>query len=106
MNGSEGTLAYRLGDPHRLQMGRPGGVLEPVDIPPEFLKVPGSPRDARVGDPLQTFRYDQAFEFISGIREGRPCRPSFRDGVRAQAVMDAIVESARQDRGVAVRADL
>jgi predicted dehydrogenase len=106
VNGSEGTLAYRLGDPHRLQMGRPGALLEPVDIPAEFLKVPGSPRDAMVGDPLQTFRYDQAFEFISAIREGRPCRPSFKDGVRAQAVMDAIVESARTDRGVAVRADL
>jgi len=106
VNGSEGTLAYRLGDPHRLQMGRPGGLLEPVAIPTEFLKVPGSPRDATAGDPLQGFRYDQAFEFITAIREGRPCQPSFKDGVQVQAVMDAIVESARTERSVAVRTDL
>jgi predicted dehydrogenase len=106
VNGIEGSLAYRLGDPHRLQMGRQGGALEPVDVPEEFLKLEGSPRDVKSGDPLQGFRYDQSFEFISAIRQGRPCSPSFKDGVLAQAVMDAIIESAREDRGVPVRAGL
>ena len=36
-----------------------------------------------------TFRYDQDFEFIDAIANGRPCRPSFREGAMAQAVMDA-----------------
>lgn len=103
LNGSEGTLAYQLADPHRLLVGRAGGPLGPVDVPADFLKVPGSPRDPASGDPLQAFRYDQAFEFVSAIREGRPCRPSFEDGLRVQAVMDAIVESAREERSVAVK---
>jgi predicted dehydrogenase len=41
-----------------------------------------------------TFRYDQAWEFVDAIREQRPCVPSFHDGARAQAVMDAAVASA------------
>ena len=55
--------------------------------------MPRSPRDARQGDPLVTFRYDQAFEFIDAIRNQRPCVPSFHDGARAQAVTDAAVKS-------------
>jgi predicted dehydrogenase len=102
VNGTEGTLVYRLGDPLRVQAGRPNGALETIDVPAEFRKVPGAPRDAGSGDPLQTFRYDQAYEFIAAIREGRPCRPSFLDGVRVQAVMDAMVRSAREGRSVAV----
>ena len=56
--------------------------------------MPGSPRDARQGDPLVTFRYDQAFEFIDAIRNQRPCVPSFHDGARVQAVADAATRSA------------
>ena len=48
-----------------------------------------------VGDPLVTFRYDQNAEFVAAIREGRPCRPSFQDGVRVQAVMEAALASER-----------
>lgn len=44
--------------------------------------------------PLVTFRYDQAFEFVDAIRSQRPCVPSFHEGVRTQAVMDAAVRSA------------
>jgi len=31
--------------------------------------------------------------FGRAIRTGRPAAPSFRDGVRAQAVLDAVLES-------------
>jgi predicted dehydrogenase len=41
-----------------------------------------------------TFRYDQAWEFYDAIRSGRPATPSFHDGARAQAVMDAAVRSS------------
>jgi predicted dehydrogenase len=63
-------------------------------VPREFWVYPGSPRDPGVGDPLVTFRYDQAFEFIDAIRNQRPCTPSFHEGVRTQAVIDATVHSA------------
>jgi predicted dehydrogenase len=102
LNGTEGSVVYTLGDPNHIQMGRAGGRMERTPVPPEFLKIPGSPRDPSQGDPLQVFRYDQDFEFVSAIREERPCRPSFEDGVRAQAVIAALVDSAREGRWVDV----
>ena len=68
-------------------------------VPREFWTWPGSPRDPSVGDPLVTFRYDQAFEFIDAIRNQRPCVPSFHDGVRTQAV-HGCRGALRRDAGV------
>jgi predicted dehydrogenase len=95
INGSERSFVFITGDWNKLQTGKAGGPgLESITIPEEFWRTPGSPRDPRVGDPLVTFRYDQAHEFITAIREERPCRPSFHDGARVQAVVDAAVQSA------------
>lgn len=98
VNGTEGSLVYRLERPHQLDVARAadGPGLETVEVPAEFLKPFGSPRDVSKDDPLQGFRYDQDYEFLQAIGEGRPCTPSFHDGVRAQAVMDAILRSARE----------
>jgi predicted dehydrogenase len=73
-----------------------------VAVPKEFLVWKGSPRDPDRGDPLVTFRYDQDFEFYDAIRNSHPCRPSFADGARAQAVMDAAVKSDAEGRWVDV----
>jgi predicted dehydrogenase len=95
VNGSERSFVFITGDWNKLQTGRVGGPgLETISIPEEFWKVPGAPRDVRQGDPLVTFRYDQAWEFVDAIRAQRPCEPSFHDGARAQAVLDAAVRSA------------
>jgi predicted dehydrogenase len=95
LNGSEGTFEFTTGKWNELQYGKLGGPgLAPLAVPREFWVWPGSPRDPGVGDPLITFRYDQAFEFIDAIRNQRPCVPSFHDGVRSQAVSDAAVKSA------------
>jgi predicted dehydrogenase len=102
INGSEGTLVYRLERPHELLIGRPGGTLEPRPVPDDLLTVPGSPRNPHEGDPLQGFRYDQSFEFVQAIVEGRPASPDFFDGSRAQAVMDAILLSAERRQWVDV----
>jgi predicted dehydrogenase len=97
INGSERSFVFITGDWNKLQTGKAGGPgLETVPIPEEYWRWPGSPRDPRVGDPLITFRYDQAWEFVSAIREGRPCRSSFHDGARALAVMDAAALSAER----------
>jgi predicted dehydrogenase len=101
VNGSEGTLVYLLENPNEIQMGKRGGAgLKTVQVPDEFLKIPGSPRDAKSGDPLVTFRYDQDVEFIQAIVEQRDCRPSFIDGVKVQAVMEAALQSQRERRWV------
>jgi predicted dehydrogenase len=95
LNGSEGTFEFTTGKWNELQYGRSGGPgLTPLAVPREFWTWPGSPRDPDVGDPLIAFRYDQAFEFIDAIRNQRPCTPSFWDGARTQAVLDAAVLSA------------
>ena len=103
VNGSEGSVVYFLERPLELLVGKRGGAgLERVSVPESFLKHPASRRDPRQGDPLATFRYDQNAEFIDAIRAGRPCSPSFADGARVQAVMDAIVASERGQRWVDV----
>jgi predicted dehydrogenase len=95
INGSERSYVFTTGSWNTLQTGKVGGPgLETMEIPKEFWKLPGSPRDATQGDPLVTFRYDQAWEFIEAIRQQRPCSPDFHDGARAQQVMDAAVRSA------------
>jgi predicted dehydrogenase len=102
VNGTQGSLVYELTDPHHVRRARLGGTFERVPVAPDRLALPGSPRDPTSADPLQGFRYDQAFEFVSAIREGRDCRPSFADGVRVQAVIEAVVQSARERREVEV----
>jgi predicted dehydrogenase len=95
INGSERSYVFTTGSWNTLQTGQAGGPgLETIEIPKEFWKVPNSPRDPTQGDPLVTFRYDQAWEFIEAIRDQRPCSPDFHDGARAQQVMDAAVHSA------------
>src|SRR5688572_1945508 len=95
INGSERSFVFTTGLWNTLQMGKAGAAgLETIEIPSEFWKVPGSTRDSAQGDPLVTFRYDQAWEFIEAIRQQRTCSPNFHDGAAAQNVMDAAVRSA------------
>lgn len=95
INGSQATFQFTTGKWNELQHGKLGGPgLKPLIVPPEFWVWPGSPRDPGVGDPLVSFRYDQAVEFINAIREQRPCAITFHEGAKAQRVMDASVRSA------------
>jgi predicted dehydrogenase len=103
INGDAGTLLYSTQRPMTLLVARRGSTdLQTVQVPDQFRVWPGSPRDPSAGDPVVTFRYDQDFEFIDAIRNDRPCRPSFREGVAVQAVMDAALRSVAQRQWVAV----
>ncbi|MDE2506560.1 MAG: Gfo/Idh/MocA family oxidoreductase [Planctomycetota bacterium] len=93
VNGSEGTAVYRLHEPNSILLGRTGGDLDVVPAPREYLKPASSPRDPDLGEPATVFRYDIVWEFISAIVEGRDAVPSFLDGLRAQIVADATMES-------------
>ncbi|HEX4207199.1 MAG TPA: Gfo/Idh/MocA family oxidoreductase [Ktedonobacteraceae bacterium] len=100
--GTEGTLIYHLHRPHEILIGRPSGTLETVQVPREFLTYPGSPRDPFAGEPTTTFRYDQDIAFIQSIVDGHGDLPSFYNGMRCQAVIDAVLQSAQQRRWVDV----
>jgi predicted dehydrogenase len=93
VNGSEGSAVYRLHEPNVILLGKTGQDLAPVDVPTEFLKPKGSPRDPSQGQPATVFRYDLVWEFVSAIVEGRDAVPSFADGLAAQVVADAVLDS-------------
>jgi predicted dehydrogenase len=93
VNGAEASAVYRLHEPNTLWLGRTGQDLAPQSVPAEFLKAPGSPRDAGQGPPATVFRYDLVWEFVSAIVEGRDAAPSFVDGLAAQIVADAVLQS-------------
>ena len=71
-------------------------------VPSEFLKPADSPRDPAKGAPATVFRYDLMWEFVSAIVEGRQAVPSFLDGLNAQIVADAVLESHAQRRWIDV----
>jgi predicted dehydrogenase len=93
VNGSEGSAVYRLHEPNTILLGKTGQDLAPIPVPPDFLKPTGSPRDLAQGPAATVFRYDLMWEFISAIVEHRWAVPSFYDGLNAQIVADAVLES-------------
>ncbi|MGE0607590.1 MAG: Gfo/Idh/MocA family protein [Pirellulales bacterium] len=100
VNGSEGSAVYRLHEPNTILLGKTGQDLAPVDVPSEFLKPAGSPRDPSQGKPATVFRYDLVWEFVSAIVEGRQAVPSFWDGLNAQLVADAVLKSHAERRWI------
>jgi predicted dehydrogenase len=102
VNGSEGSAVYRMHDPNNILMGKTGSDLAPTLVPDEFLKPPASPRDPKAGEPATVFRYDLVWEFISAIVEKRDAIPSFYDGLRAQIIADACLESHAQRRWIEI----
>jgi predicted dehydrogenase len=93
INGSEASAVYRLHEPNHLLLGKTGQDLSPVPVPQPFLVPEGSPRDPAQGQPATVFRYDLMWEFVSAIVEGRPAVPGFLEGLRAQVIADAALES-------------
>jgi predicted dehydrogenase len=91
INGSQASAVYRLHMPNSILLGRTGDDMAARDVPAEFLKPPGSPRDPSQGAPATVFRYDLVWEF-----EGRAAVPSFRDGWQAQVVADAVLQSSAE----------
>jgi predicted dehydrogenase len=96
INGSEGSAVYRLREPHTILLGNAEKDLAPQEVPAEFLKPAGSPRDVSQGDPATIFRYDLVWEFVSAMVEGRGAVPDFRAGLNAQLVADAVLQSYRE----------
>jgi predicted dehydrogenase len=100
VNGSEGSAVYQLHEPNRILLGKTGQDLAPVAVPASFLAPEGSPRDPNEGEPATVFRYDLVWEFISAITERRAAVPSFHDGLCAQVVADAALQSHAERRWI------
>jgi predicted dehydrogenase len=101
LNGPDGSLIYDLHRPLIVVGARRGGTLAEMPVPADLLTYTGEPLPSGV-DPQQAFRWDQNAEFIAAIQDGRPAVPSFHDGARVQAVVEAIVRSAGEGRSVEV----
>ncbi|QDU79743.1 1,5-anhydro-D-fructose reductase [Polystyrenella longa] len=106
VNGSEASAVYKLTDPNHYWIGRPGGNLEQIPVPDDFLVYPGSPRDPKVGKPSTVFRYDLISEFVAAIVEERDAIPGFDHGALAQAVADAVLVSSEEGRWINIDSDL
>tara|TARA_B100000029_G_scaffold389840_1_gene386405 strand:+ start:110321 stop:111418 length:1098 start_codon:yes stop_codon:yes gene_type:complete len=102
LNGSQASATYQLHKPHNIMIASRGEKYQSLDVPKKFLKLPGSPRDPQKGNTFQTFRFDQAWEFITAIRDGRECVPSFYHGVRSQIVAETILEASKTRRWIDV----
>lgn len=100
INGSEGSAVYRLHEPNTILLGSTGHDLAPVAVPAEFLKPADSPRNASEGKPATVFRYDLVWEFVSAIFASRQAVPSFLDGLNAQIIADAVLESYEKRRWI------
>ena len=78
--------------------------------PFETVKVPtGLPRSAGEGDQLEVTGKAMIAPLVkrllAGIRKGETPSPSFEDGMRAQAVLDAVLESTSRGGRVDVARD-
>ncbi|MEM7263947.1 MAG: Gfo/Idh/MocA family oxidoreductase [Planctomycetota bacterium] len=103
INGSEGSAVYRLHEPNVILVGNDESDLAPVEVPDEFLKPEGSPRDPKEGAPATVFRYDLVWEFVDAIVNGRDAVPSYYDGLNSQVVADAVLDSYRERRWVDIQ---
>jgi predicted dehydrogenase len=102
INGSSASVVYQLHMPNSVLLGKTGQDLAPFDVPAEFLKPKASPRDPSQGEPATVFRYDLVWEFVSAIIDKRRAIPSFFDGLKAQMVADAAIESYAHRRWVEI----
>jgi predicted dehydrogenase len=109
--GTQGSGVFSLQKPWTLHVSLgeaahdPARPLDEVRVPEEFLKIKGSVRDTAEDDPRWGYRYDQAFQFVESIRLKQSRKPTFADGVRCQAVLDAALASTESRGWVDVRTD-
>jgi len=102
VNGSEQSAVYQLHRPNQILLGATGRDLTSVDVPESLLKPVASPRNPHSGEPATVFRYDLVWEFVTAIVEGRDAVPSFYDGLRAQIIADATLQSHADRRWISI----
>ncbi len=102
VHGADASAFYRLARPDSLEIGPAGGALAAVEVPNACRAPIGEGVEPLSLDASLAFRENQMYEFMDAVRSGRDCRPSFLDGARVVAVVDAVLRSARERRTVDV----
>jgi predicted dehydrogenase len=100
--GERGTLIAEQPGPNPMENGvvlasRDNATLQPLSTPPQYTPFTDA-RDHR----LMAFRL-LVQEFMRGIDERRSPSPNFTDGLRCQEVLDAVRESSKSKRTIALR---
>jgi predicted dehydrogenase len=107
INGENASIFWDLHDLHRLQYfdHRDGGLTRGW----RSIHVTDSehPYMAKWWVPGLQIGYEHSFthqvaDFVEGVAKGEPAQPTFRDALRTQRVLDAILESAKDGRWVKV----
>jgi predicted dehydrogenase len=109
VDGSESALAWSSEDPDRMWIGHRGRANEilnrdPSINAPEVRRIIGYPGGHVEGYP-DTFRalFSQVYaDITNGAPAAEPAYPTFRDGLDALAVTEAIAKSSAERRWVAV----
>lgn len=109
VNGTKGTAVYSLQSPFSLEIcpGQPYDAtrLIKVKVPESFLRSAHSQREVLATAPNLGFRYDQGIEFVRAIQTGdQNTLPDIVDGLKAQAVVDAVLQSSQSRNWVSVQA--
>jgi predicted dehydrogenase len=109
INGEHASIKWDLHDLHRLQYfdHRDQGIvrgwrsIHVTDSDHPYMGkwwVPG----LQIG--YESSFVHQVADFLEGVSKGKPAQPDFRDGYRTQLVLDAILESARDQKWVTLKA--
>jgi predicted dehydrogenase len=99
--GDDGTLIAEQPGPNPMEDGvvlasRKGAPLQPLETPPRYVAFTDA-RDHR----LMAFRL-LVRDFTRGVEQGASPAPNFTDGLRCQEVLDAVRESSKSGRMVAL----
>jgi predicted dehydrogenase len=109
VNGEHASLAWDLHDLHRLQYfdHRDEGRLRGWRSIHVTDHGGGHPYMDRWWVPGLQIGYEATFvhqvaDFLNGVKEGKPALPDFRDAYRTQLVLDAVLQSAKDQKWVNV----
>jgi predicted dehydrogenase len=107
VNGSRGSLFWNAEDPNVLWFHSEKEPATSQGFRRVVVTEPGHPYAGHWWPPGHILGYEHSFvhavyELLSALAEGRNPEPDFRDGVWAQAVLEAVLRSAEERRWVAV----
>lgn len=110
INGENASMAWDLHDLHRLQYfdHRDQGTLRGWRS--IHISDGDHPYMGKWWVPGLQIGYEHSFvhqvaDFIKGVEIGKPAQPDFRDAYKTQLILDAVLESARQQKWVTVKKD-